>query len=186
MRFFLIISMLFSQLFVMAADHKCEIQAKFVSFGHKAAENRNIDVIIIHSVYNASGGDIYDVDLIIKQFAKYKVSPHYLIDRQGVVYQMVNEKNIAFHAGKSVLPDGSTGINNRSIGIEIITSLEEAPTDKQIQSAVQLVIDIKNRYKIKYVLRHSDIAPNRKTDPWNLDWNGFLEKINGKINGEIE
>jgi len=26
-------------------------------------------------------------------------------------------------------------------------------------------------------LRHSDIAPGRKTDPWNMDWDDFLKRI---------
>jgi len=40
-----------------------------------------------------------------------------------------------------------------------------------------LVKDIKSRYNIKYVLRHSDIAPDRKTDPWNMNWADFLKRI---------
>ena len=32
---------------------------------------------------------------------KYKVSCHYLINRKGDVIQMVEDKNIAWHAGKS-------------------------------------------------------------------------------------
>ena len=32
---------------------------------------------------------------------KYKVSCHYLINRKGKIIQMVKDKNIAWHAGKS-------------------------------------------------------------------------------------
>ena len=32
---------------------------------------------------------------------KSKVSCHYLINRKGKIIQMVNDKNIAWHAGKS-------------------------------------------------------------------------------------
>lgn len=160
-----------------------EFIPKKVNFGFKVAENRRIDVIIIHSVYNASGGEKYDVNLIIKQFARYKVSPHYLIDRAGNIYRMVEEKNIAYHAGASRLPDGTSGINSRSIGIEIITSLDEAPSDQQIDATVALVQYLQEKYPIKYVLRHSDIAPGRKTDPWNMDWETFVGRI-GKIKDE--
>ncbi len=160
-----------------------EFIPKKVNFGFKAAEKRKVDVIIIHSVYNASGGEKYDVDLIIKQFARYKVSPHYLIDRAGKIYRMVAEKDIAYHAGESRLPDGTSGINSRSIGIEIITSLDEAPSDQQIDATVALVQYLQEKYPVKYVLRHSDIAPGRKTDPWNMDWETFVGRI-GKIKDE--
>jgi N-acetyl-anhydromuramyl-L-alanine amidase AmpD len=106
------------------------------------------------------------------------VSAHYLIARDGVVYRLVNEKDIAYHAGKSQLPDGRRSVNSCSIGIELVTSFSEAPTEAQINALVELVKDIKNRYKIKYVLRHSDIAPERKTDPWNMDWENFRIRLN--------
>jgi N-acetyl-anhydromuramyl-L-alanine amidase AmpD len=152
---------------------------KSVSFGFRPTQLRNIDVVIVHSVYNASGGDKYDIDLVIKQFSHYGVSSHYVIGRDGAIYQLVKEKNISFQAGKSSLPDGRTGVNSCSIGIELITTNDsiDAPTEKQIQSLTALVKDIKNRYKIKYVLRHSDIAPDRKTDPWNMNWEDFQKRL---------
>ena len=75
---------------------------------------------------------------------------------------------------KSQLPDGRTGLNTCSIGIELMTSFTESPTAAQIESLANLVKDIKLRYPVKYVLRHSDVAPGRKTDPWNMNWDDFL------------
>ena len=150
---------------------------KPVCTGKKTVENRNITAIIVHSTYNSDGGEKYDIDLIIKQFSHYGVSSHYVIGRDGLIYRLVKEKDVAFHAGKSQLPNGQTGLNSRSIGIELMTSKEEAPSEQQIKSLTILVNDIKKRYKIEYILRHSDIAPNRKTDPWNMDWDGFLQGI---------
>ena len=72
-------------------------------------KNRNIDAVIVHSVFNAAEGDKYDVDLVIKQFSRYRVSSHYIIGRDGTIYQLVNEKNISYQAGHSQLPDGRTG-----------------------------------------------------------------------------
>lgn len=140
--------------------------------------SRRIDAIIIHSVFNNSGGDLYNVDSIIKQFTRYHVSAHYLIARDGVVYRMVNEKDIAYHAGKSQLPDGRRSVNSCSIGIELVTSFTEAPTELQINALVELVKNIQLRHKIKYILRHSDISPERKTDPWNMDWENFRIRLN--------
>lgn len=155
---------------------------KPVNFGVHTCKNRTIDAVIIHSVFNAAEGDKYNVDLIIKQFSRYRVSSHYIIGRDGTIYQLVPEKNISFHAGRSQLPDGRTSVNSCSLGVELITSKDslDAPTEKQIKSLVTLTKDIKSRHKIKYVLRHSDIAPGRKTDPWNMNWEDFLKQIEEK------
>ena len=150
---------------------------KTVNFGMRTAENRNITAVIVHSTFNNSGGEKYDIDLVIKQFSRYGVRSHYVIGRDGSIYQLVNEKNVSFHAGKSQLPNGQTNLNSCTIGIELMTSFDEAPTEQQIKSHTLLVKDIKKRYKIEYVLRHSDIAPERKTDPWNMDWEGFLTGV---------
>jgi len=159
------------------AQNSLKIIDKKVNFGYRQTHNRTIDVIIIHSVFNNSGGDNYDIDLIIKQFNRYRVSSHYIIDRNGVVYRLVDDKNIAFHAGKSILPDGRTAVNKCSIGIELITSFTESPTEEQIKALVELTSQLIAKYEIKYLLRHSDIANERKTDPWNFDWDGFVNKF---------
>jgi N-acetyl-anhydromuramyl-L-alanine amidase AmpD len=163
-------------------QNELKIIDKTVNFGMRPAENRTIDAIIVHSVYNASGGDKYDIDLVINQFAHYGVSSHYVIGREGNIYRLVKEKDVSFHAGKSSLPDGRTNVNSCSIGIELITTKDslDAPMDLQIKTLTSLVKDIQSRYKINYVLRHSDIAPGRKTDPWNMNWQNFLKTIKDK------
>ena len=161
----------------LSSQSRLNVVDKTVSFGMRTTPLRNIDVIIVHSVFNASGGDIYDIDLIIKQFSRYHVSSHYVIGRGGIIYQLVKEKNVSFHAGQSSLPDGRKGANSCSIGIELMDSVGDVPTELQIRSLTALVKDIQSRYPIKYVLRHSDIAPGRKTDPWNMDWADFLRRI---------
>lgn len=162
---------------LISTSIQAQIVDKKMSTGFKSADSRNIDVLIIHSVFNNSGGEIYDINLIIKQFARYGVSAHYLIGRDGTVYNLVDEKNVAYHAGKSSLPDGRIGVNSCSLGIEMVCSFTESITDIQMESLVKLTKDIQSRYKIKYVLRHSDIAPGRKTDPWNFEWDGYLKRI---------
>lgn len=141
--------------------------------------DRTIEAIIIHSVYNKSGGDKYSVKHILKQFRHYRVSSHYIIARNGKIFRLVDEKDVSFQAGRSCLPDGQTSVNQCSIGIELISSddPQDKPTERQLKSLTALVQDIKKRYAIKYILRHSDIAPERKTDPWNLNWEEFLKRI---------
>lgn len=164
--------------FSLSAGDSLNFVNKKVSFGFATNSNRNINAVIVHSTFNNSGGDKYDIDLILKQFSTYGVSAHYVIGRDGKVYQLVDEKDNSYHAGKSRLPDGSTNVNSSSIGIEIMTSYTESPTEKQIQSLLSLINGIKKRYDIKYILRHSDIAPVRKTDPWNFDWDAFKLRLN--------
>ena len=154
-----------------------QIIDKKVNFGYHPATNRSITNIIIHSVFNNMGGEKYDIDLVIKQFAIYRVSSHYVIARDGCIYRLTDESNVAFHAGKSKLPNGKSNINSTSIGIEILTSFEESPTDLQITALVKLVKALKKRYPIEFILRHSDIAPDRKTDPWNMDWEAFIKQV---------
>lgn len=157
---------------------------KKVNFGYEVAKDRPIDAVIVHSTFNNSGGDYYDIDLVIKQFSTYKVSAHYVIGRDGKIYQLVDEQNLSYHAGKSSLPDGRTNVNTCSIGIELMTSYDEGPSEKQVSALLTLIHDIKKRHKINYVLRHSDIAPGRKTDPWKMDWDAFKMKLEGEGKGK--
>ena len=148
---------------------------KYVSWGYEKPEKaRMIDTIIIHSSYNALGGDPYNIESLLKEYRQYGVSAHYVIDREGKIYQLVSEKNIAYHAGVSKVPDGRTSVNNFSIGIELMNKEDSKFTDEQYNSLKNLITDIKSRYKIKYILGHSQIAPGRKTDPWNFEWDKII------------
>jgi len=143
---------------------------RLVSWGFQKASGRKIDTVILHTSYNILGGDEYDLEKVIKEYKQYGVAPHYVIDRSGKIYCLVADKNIAYHAGESQTPDGRTGVNNFSIGIEIINSEEDDFTKKQYQAVNELIKNLEGKYKIKYVLGHSDISPGRKTDPWNINW----------------
>ncbi len=107
-----------------------------------------------------------------------KVSTHYFIDQRGEVIKLVDEQYRAWHAGVSHW-HGIDDINSASIGIELehlghddkgqMTHYPEA----QIQSLIALSLDIITRHQIlpRYVLGHSDIAPERKIDPGEaLSW----------------
>ena len=148
-----------------------KIKDKLVSWGFSSSDSRKIDTIVIHSSYNAVGSDVHDLDdIIYKEYKPYGVSPHYIISREGKIYRLVKDKNIAYHAGDSKVPDGRTEVNSFSIGIEIVNTKSEKPNDAQYGALKSLLTYLKSEYKIKYVLGHSDIAPGRKDDPWNFDW----------------
>ena len=145
-----------------------------VSWGFTPSKERIIDTIILHSSYNALGGDEYDTEKIIDEYRQYGVAAHYLVDREGLIYRLVKDEDIAYHAGVSEVPDGRKNVNNFSIGIEIINTKEDKYTKEQYDATNYLIEILEEKYAIKYILGHDEIAPDRKTDPWNINW----EKIN--------
>lgn len=148
-----------------------------VKKGYRKASNRAIDIVVIHSTYQVSA-DSFSVLGVMRQFKSYGVSAHYIIGRNGEIYYTVDEQHVAFHAGQSMLPGTNrTNLNTNSVGIEIINTPSSAPTDAQYESLVLLVLELKKRHPIKYVVRHSDIAPGRKTDPWMFQWEVFQNFI---------
>lgn len=106
-----------------------------------------------------------------------KVSAHYLVAEDGTILRMVDEDRRAWHAGVSYWR-GMTGLNDHSIGIEIVNPGHEwgyRPfPDEQMDALIPLVREIKDRHAITRgnVVGHSDIAPARKRDPGELfPWN---------------
>ena len=102
-----------------------------------------------------------------------QVSAHYCIDEDGTTYQLVDERQRAWHAGKSYWR-GVTDINSASVGIELVNpghefGYREFPK-AQIDALLPLVADIKDRNGITRgnVVGHSDVAPARKEDPGEL------------------
>ena len=151
--------------------NELQIRNHFVSWGHeKITSARKIEAIIIHSSFNALTPDSFDVDGILKEYKQVNVSPHYIINREGTVYRFVPDEEVAYHAGRSRLPDGTTDVNRVSIGIELINTESDPPTEEQYVSLRYLIECLKSKYPVKFILGHSDIAPGRKTDPWNFDW----------------
>ncbi len=101
---------------------------------------------------------------------KFKVSCHYLISREGKVYQLVDDNKIAWHAGKSKWRNFKN-LNNKSIGIELVNKGHKLGyqkyTNKQINALINICIKLQKKYNIdnRLILGHSDIAPLRKFDP---------------------
>ena len=125
-----------------------------------------IKYIILH--YTAMNNDIDAINFLMQK--KNKVSSHFLVNKKGIVFNLVAEKNRAWHAGLSKWGNDDD-INSYSIGIEIDNSGHlldfEEYTDLQIKSLVKLLVHLSNKYNISEhnILGHSDIAPYRKIDP---------------------
>ena len=101
---------------------------------------------------------------------KSDVSCNYLIKRNGEIITMVPELYTAWHAGKSSWKNYKS-LNKNSIGIEITNPGHRHGYKKfsnsQIISVIKLSKFLIKKFKIdlKYILGHSDIAPERKKDP---------------------
>jgi len=112
----------------------------------------------------------------LKILTEGPVSSHYLVRDSPVrVYQLVDERQRAYHAGLSSW-QGQTQLNAASIGIEIQNEGDtQGPggiiyhdyPKAQIDAVIALVKDIVARHQIRpdRILGHSDIAPSRKVDP---------------------
>jgi len=144
---------------------------RFVSFGFSVpSKSRTIDTIVIHSSYDPNGDDPYSVAAVIAIWKSYGVAPHYMIDRKGNIYRLVKDADIAYHAGVSKMADGRTNVNDFSIGIEMLDTKDDEYTDAQYAAVKSLIGFLKGKYPITSVVGHDDIAPGRKTDPWNFEW----------------
>ena len=132
----------------------------------------SVQSIILHSMHNPQcTEDPYSLQSCKDCLEKLELSVHYLIGLDGEIWSLVPEHLKAWHAGESVLPhDGKTGVNAVSIGIELVGSETTSPTEEQYTSLVSLCVEIINRHPITSIYGHRHIAPTRKTDPWNFDW----------------
>jgi AmpD protein len=83
----------------------------------------------------------------------------------------------AWHAGVSTWR-GRTCCNDFSIGIELEGSDFETFTERQYAALARLTRRLKRAYPIRDITGHSDIAPERKTDPGPFfDWDQFLKRL---------
>ena len=128
-----------------------------------------VDMLLLHYTGMPTGAEA--LDRLCDPAAE--VSAHYLVEEDGTVFQLVDEMSRAHHAGVSFWA-GERDTNSRSIGIEIVNPGHEwgyRPfPDKQIRAVVALSQQILLRHSIeaKFVVGHSDVAPDRKNDPGEL------------------
>lgn len=145
--------------------------------------NISPDMIIIHYTGTDSADEAanYYLNKEIDENCG-KISPHYMIARDGTVIQFVSEDMRAWHAGKSCWK-GDRDINSRSIGIELVNPGHEKTympfTESQMLSLISLCLNILKRHSVpaENILGHSDVAPGRKKDPGELfDWQRLAKK----------
>lgn len=115
-----------------------------------------------------------------KSIVEQKVSSHLLIKRDGQLVQFVSFQKRAWHAGVSCF-EQEERCNDFSIGIEL-EGTDELPYKKiqysQLAAVARAVMGDYPEITIDRIVGHSDIAPERKTDPGpGFDWRYFKEMV---------
>jgi len=139
-------------------------------------DERRPDLVVIHHTSDATA----EKALATLTDPAREVSAHYLVARDGAIYQLVDERKRAWHAGVSRW-GAQTDVNSASIGIELDNDGAEPFPEAQVASLLALLADLKIRYHIPTAnfVGHGDVAPGRKVDPsryfpWRiLALNGF-------------
>ena len=118
-----------------------------------------------------------------KSQSPLNVSAHYLIDRGGEIYQLMEDTWFARH---------TIGLNYCAIGIENVGSKAQPLTDAQVAANAKLIRHLASKYPVEFVIGHSEYGKFRgstwwketntsyftgKEDPGAL----FLQKVRNKI-----
>jgi N-acetyl-anhydromuramyl-L-alanine amidase AmpD len=109
----------------------------------------------IHDYFNAA--TIEDSRAINKRVSALNVGSQFLIDRDGKIYQLMPDNYLARHA---------IGLNYCAIGVENIGSEKEPLTEEQVIANAKLVRHLCNKYKIEYLIGHSEYIKFRNTPLW--------------------
>ncbi|MBS0214987.1 MAG: N-acetylmuramoyl-L-alanine amidase [Proteobacteria bacterium] len=128
---------------------------------------RNAQYVVVH--YTEQGSVAESLHTLSDAHAAHPVSAHYLLGKDGHIYQLVPDQLRAWQAGFGQWA-GVTDLNDASIGIEIDNNGSEPFTDAQITSLLKLLDDLTARLHIPkaHVIGHQDLAPTRKIDPGPL------------------
>lgn len=146
-------------------------------------QNSRVRHIVLH--YTAT-----DTPTSLELLTQKNVSSHYLIsdDTPPKLYQLVPEDRRAWHAGISQWYS-HTDLNTSSIGIEIVNKGFDEEGNwypyqpEQLQLAQALVQELIERHEVpaRNVVGHSDIAPQRKSDPGPLfPWQQWAQEGVGR------
>ena len=112
-----------------------------------------------------------------EEIAGLRVSAHYLIRRDGSLIQYVPPEKRAWHAGVSNWK-GREKCNDFSIGVELEGADDVPFAEPQYETLARLTRQLQEQFGPLDIAGHSDIAPERKTDPgpW-FDWPRFRAAI---------
>lgn len=93
----------------------------------------------------------------LKKQSTLNVSSQYIIDRDGTIYQLMEPNIFARH---------TIGLNYCAIGVENIGSKKQPLTEKQVAANAQLVRYLTKKYKIEYLIGHSEYGVFKNSRLW--------------------
>lgn len=163
------------------------------------SQAEDINLLVIHNISLPAGQ--FGGDEAIKLFtnclpteaesgfadlAGLCVSSHLFIRRDGYTIQLVPLLQRAWHAGVSRF-EQREACNDFSIGIEL-EGTDTIPYEiAQYAQLVELSYSIMQAYpgiSLERIVGHSDIAPQRKTDPGPaFDWSYYLTSLKERCKG---
>lgn len=164
----------------------------------------NIDTIVMHYTVTK------DVDTTYNVLKNSGLSYHYVIDKNGDIYNFVDEDRVAQHAGCGIdrRPGCTPGYNSRSIGISLVscgyntTGCEVLEcfenrlingrcfaeyTEEQLNATTNLIFDIILRNPSIQISRnsiigHNEIDPRGKVDPGpQFPFDKIIEDVRGRL-----
>jgi AmpD protein len=157
-------------------------------------EGAEVSLVVLHSISLPSGvyGSDAGGDAIEQLFtnrldpaahpsfadlAGLRVSSHFLIRRSGSLVQFVPLQARAWHAGASRWR-GRERCNDYAVGIELEGTDDSAFAPAQYACLARLVNKLQSSLPLREFAAHSDVAPDRKTDPGaHFDWPRFLSVL---------
>lgn len=155
-----------------------------------------VELLVIHNISlppGEFGGDavaqLFTNTLDTTQHPYYaqlkglKVSAHFFIRRDGEIIQFVPCGKRAWHAGVSNWR-GRSRCNDFSIGIELEGDDHQPFAERQYAALARLTRRLCRSYPIDSIAGHSDIAPERKTDPGPFfDWRHYFSLVGRSFAG---
>ncbi|WP_405011919.1 N-acetylmuramoyl-L-alanine amidase [Kitasatospora sp. NBC_01539] len=162
------------------------------SFGNytiadRPTDGQKIDYIVIH---DTEGG--FDGSIATFRKASTQASAHYIVrSSDGHVTQLVNTKNVAWHAGNKSVNMHSIGIEHE--GYAFPANNATWYSEQLYQSSASLTRYLADRFGVpldrQHIIGHDDVPGPRQSDiagmHWDpgtfWDWNHYMDLIGGPV-----
>jgi AmpD protein len=147
-----------------------------------------LDLVLLHSISLPPG--VYIGDAVERLFTNtldwdahpyfqtlrgLEVSAHFLIRRDGALWQFVSCEDRAWHAGASSF-QRRDNCNDFSIGVELEGLEGQTFEPAQYARLRTLLIALAEQYPARHLAGHSDVAPGRKCDPGpGFEWHRLVD-----------
>jgi AmpD protein len=156
-----------------------------------------LDLVLLHSISLPPG--VYTGDAVERLFTNtldwdahpyfqtlrgLEVSAHFLIRRDGALWQFVSCEDRAWHAGASSF-QRRDNCNDFSIGVELEGLEGDTFEAAQYAGLRRLLRALSEQYPVRHLASHSDVAPGRKIDPGpGFEWHR-LSDLASQLNLEM-